>query len=68
MMMNVAPAAGTSTAIDSGVNVAYPGVIVNGKSMALETNMASDVVDTVMEENEANGMAIDSVGIDSRGM
>ena len=67
MMMNVAPAAGTSTAIDSGVNVAY-GVIVNGESMALETNMASDVVDTVMEENEANGMAIDSVGIDSRGM
>ena len=66
-MMNVAPAAGTSTAIDSGVNVAY-GVIVNGESMALETNMASDVVDTVMEENEANGMAIDSVGIDSRGM
>ena len=49
------PAAGTSTTTDSGVNVAY-GVIVNGESMALETNMASDVIDTVMEENEANGM------------
>ena len=59
-VMNVEP----GTTIDSGIDVAH-GVVVDGLSTALEVNMAYGVVDTVMEENEAYGVAIDGVGIDS---
>ncbi len=49
--------------IESDVNVAY-GVTVDGVSAALEVNVAYGTVDTVMEENEAYGVATDGIGID----
>ena len=47
----------------SDVNVAY-GLTTDGVN-TLETNMASCVADTIMEENEAYGTAIDGIGVNT---
>ena len=54
----------TEKAVITDTNVAY-GVANNGMNASMETNMAYGVADTIMDNNEAYGAAIDGVGIDT---
>ena len=51
-------------AVITDTNVAY-GVVNDGMNASMETNMAYGVADTILEENEAYGAAIDGIGIDT---